>query len=78
VSETNRGTSTDNIHLDHPIDFPQLQRYFPINIGILGRMARAKVIQFYVPATFLKKVKWVVPQLRGQMIQLPRDVKKSA
>jgi hypothetical protein len=38
----------------------------------------AKVIEFYVPDRFRKKVKWVPPQLRGKVIELPVQTRKSA
>jgi hypothetical protein len=71
-----RGTSTDNTHPDHPIDFPQVRRYFPANPGEGGGMSQ--VIQFYIPARFQRKTKWVAPHLRGKVIQFSREVRKSA
>jgi hypothetical protein len=38
----------------------------------------AQVIEFYVPARFHKKVKWVPPEQRGKMIEFPAEIKKSA
>jgi len=38
----------------------------------------AKVIQFYVPASFHWKVKWVAWHQRGKVIQFLREVRKSA
>ena len=38
----------------------------------------AQVIQFYVPDSFRKKVKWVPPDQRGKVITFPVEVKKSA
>jgi hypothetical protein len=38
----------------------------------------AKVIQFYVPASFQEKVKWVAPQQRGKVLQFPSKIAKSA
>ncbi len=42
------------------------------------RMAMAKVIEFYTPARFQKKVKWVPATQRGKVIEFPVDMKKSA
>ncbi len=38
----------------------------------------AQVIEFYVPARFHKKVKWVPPEQRGKMIEFRAEIKKSA
>jgi hypothetical protein len=38
----------------------------------------AKVIEFYIPNRFQKKVAWVPPQKRGQVIEFCPLVKKSA
>ena len=38
----------------------------------------AQVIQFYVPDSFRKKVKWVPPEQRGKVITFPVEEKKSA
>ena len=38
----------------------------------------AKVIEFYVPDRFRKKVRWVPPTQRGKVIEFPVEVKKSA
>ena len=38
----------------------------------------AQVIEFYVPARFRKKVRWVPPTQRGKVIELPVAVKKTA
>jgi hypothetical protein len=38
----------------------------------------AKVIEFYIPAWFHKKVKWVPQELRGKVIEFPPEIKKSA
>ena len=38
----------------------------------------AKVIQFYVPASFHWKLKWVSSHQRGKVIQFLRDARKSA
>ena len=41
-------------------------------------MIVAKVIEFYIPSSFRKSVKWVSPELRGRVIEFPPQVKKSA
>jgi len=38
----------------------------------------AKVIAFYVPDRYRKKVRWVPPAQRGRVIEFPVEVKKSA
>ncbi len=38
----------------------------------------AKIIEFYVPDPFLRKVKRVPSEQRGQVIEFPKSVKKSA
>jgi hypothetical protein len=38
----------------------------------------ARVIEFYIPARFHKKVKWVGPEQRGRVIEFPSEVRKSA
>jgi hypothetical protein len=38
----------------------------------------AKVIEFYIPARFQKKLAWVPPQKRGKVIEFYSQVKKSA
>ena len=38
----------------------------------------AKVIEFYIPNTFRKTVKWVSPELRGKIIEFVPQIKKSA
>ena len=42
------------------------------------RLGMAQVIEFYTPARFQKKVKWVPPTQRGKVIEFPADMKKSA
>ena len=44
----------------------------------IGGLAMAQVIEFYTPARFQKKVKWVPPTQRGKVIEFPADMKKSA
>jgi hypothetical protein len=38
----------------------------------------ARLIEYYVPDKFKKKVKWIPPQDRGKLINFPVDEKKSA
>ena len=38
----------------------------------------AKVIEFYVPNNFSKRVKWLPPQQRGRVIEFGPPTKKSA
>lgn len=38
----------------------------------------AKVIEFYIPERFHKKVKWIPLELRGKVIEFPPEVRKSA
>jgi hypothetical protein len=38
----------------------------------------AKIIEFYVPARFHKKVKWVPPADRGKVIEFSVPVRKTA
>jgi hypothetical protein len=42
------------------------------------RMAMAQVIEFYIPAGFQKKVKWVPEKVAGKVIEFPANIKKSA
>ena len=42
------------------------------------RMLMAQVIEFYIPARFKPKVKWVPVEQRGKIIAFPSDLKKSA
>jgi hypothetical protein len=41
-------------------------------------MTVAKVIEFYIPNNFRKKVKWVSPAERGKIIEFASEIKKSA
>jgi hypothetical protein len=41
-------------------------------------MAMAKIIEFYIPNNFRKRVKWVAPEQRGKIIEFPAELKKSA
>jgi hypothetical protein len=38
----------------------------------------AQVIEYYIPSRFRKKVKWVPATQRGQVIEFPVEVKKTA
>jgi hypothetical protein len=38
----------------------------------------AKVIEFYIPTKFSKRVKWTPPQQRGKVIEFCLPTKKSA
>ena len=38
----------------------------------------ASVIEFYIPISFRKKVKWVPLTERGKLIEFPAEIKKSA
>jgi hypothetical protein len=38
----------------------------------------AKVIEFYVPSRFRKKVKWTPPEERGRIIDFQPETRKSA
>ena len=38
----------------------------------------AKIIEFYIPNNFRKRVKWVSPEWRGKIIEFPSLMKKSA
>jgi hypothetical protein len=38
----------------------------------------AKVIKFYIPTKFSKRVKWIPPQQRGKVIEFCLTTKKSA
>jgi hypothetical protein len=41
-------------------------------------MTMAKIIKFYIPNNFQKKVEWVSPERRGKIIEFPSQMKKSA
>jgi len=41
-------------------------------------MTVAKVIEFYIPGTFRKSVKWVSREQRGKIIEFASPIKKSA
>jgi hypothetical protein len=38
----------------------------------------AKVIEFYIPSRFHKRVRWIPTELRGKVIAFPAEIKKSA
>jgi hypothetical protein len=50
------------------------------NPSSTGAASGARVIEFYVPATFqLPERRWIPPEARGKLIEFPkRRVKKSA
>lgn len=60
----------------------------PVRLGVVGALMKgadekaetivAKVIEFYVPSSFRKNVKWVPPGQRGKVIEFPAERKKSA
>jgi hypothetical protein len=41
-------------------------------------MTMAKIIEFYIPNNFRKRVKWVSAEQRGKIIEFPSEMKKSA
>jgi hypothetical protein len=41
-------------------------------------MMMAKMIEFYIPNNFRKRVKWVSLQQRGKIIEFASPMKKSA
>ena len=41
-------------------------------------MTMAKIIEFYIPNNFRKRVKWVSPEPHGKIIEFPSQMKKSA
>ena len=43
-----------------------------------GRQTVAKVIEFYIPNNFRKRVRWVSPEPRGKIIEFASQIKKSA
>lgn len=38
----------------------------------------ARVIEFYIPDFFHRKMKWIPVEQRGKLIEFRRDLKKSA
>jgi hypothetical protein len=43
-----------------------------------GGMTTAKIIEFYIPKKFRKRVKWVSPEQCGKIIEFASPMKKSA
>jgi len=41
-------------------------------------VAKIKIIEFYMPKTFRKQVKWLPAEQRGKLIEFRAPVKKSA
>ena len=48
------------------------------SIGDGSEDGMAQVIEFYIPARFKPKVKWVPVEQRGKILEFPADMKKSA
>jgi hypothetical protein len=38
----------------------------------------ARVIEFYIPAQFQKREKWIPPAQRGKVLEFPPEIRKSA
>jgi hypothetical protein len=49
-----------------------------IQNGRAVNFVMAKVIEFYIPTRFQKRVAWVPPEERGKVIEFYSQVKKSA
>jgi hypothetical protein len=47
-------------------------------IGEKVWIVMAKIIEFYIPNSFRKKVAWVPPEQRGKVIEFCLEVKQSA
>jgi len=47
-------------------------------IEVLGRKPMAKVIEFYVPNSFRKCMKWIPSEQRGKVIEFCPSKKKTA
>jgi hypothetical protein len=52
-------------------------------VGVAGLkekagMKMAKIIEFYIPNNFRKRVRWVSPEQRGKIIEFASPMKKSA
>jgi hypothetical protein len=47
-------------------------------IGEKAWIVMAKIIEFYIPNSFQKKVAWIPPEQRGKVIEFCVEVKKSA
>jgi hypothetical protein len=43
-----------------------------------GDQSVANVVEFYIPTTFRKRVKWTPPEQRGKLIEFYPSAKKSA
>lgn len=43
-----------------------------------GVIAMAQVIEFYIPDSFRRKIKWIPVEQRGKLIEFPIPGKKSA
>ena len=43
-----------------------------------GDRSVANVVEFYIPSTFRKQVKWTPPEQRGKLIEFYTPAKKSA
>ena len=41
-------------------------------------MTMARIIEFYIPNNFRKRVKWASPEQRGKIIEFASQMKKSA
>jgi len=48
------------------------------SLGEKSGLTVAKVIEFYIPNSFRKSMKWVSPEQRGRIIEFVPQVKKSA
>ena len=63
----------------------EIKRFGALSVGVRvagleekAGMTVAKIIEFYVPNNFRKRVKWVSPEQRGKIIEFPSEMKKSA
>jgi hypothetical protein len=43
-----------------------------------GDQSVANVVEFYIPTTFRKRMKWTPPEQRGKLIEFYPSAKKSA
>ena len=53
----------------------------PVHTGVVekrGRKAVAKVIEFYIPTSFRKRVKWIPLEQRGKVIEFCPIKRKTA
>jgi len=46
--------------------------------GNAGDQPMANVVEFYIPNTFQKRVKWTPPERRGKVIEFYQPAKRSA